>query len=275
MKLILFSKMLKEKSVPELADLALQLGLEGYDLCVRPGYPVSPDNAATELVKAVRLLGERGLAIPMVTGNFDLLLPDHPTATPLLAAMEQAEVRLLKLGYFGFDPLKQDYWQEVDRIRRALEGWEKLGASHGVKVCYHTHSHRCMGLNAGMMAHLLKGFDPRHIGAYLDPGHLVVEGEEFAVALAILKEYLSIVALKDVWRRRVEKNGHGAAQNEWVEAGQGMVDWGTVFADLNRSGFAGPLSVHCEFHCAPEQFLGAVQREVQFFRNQRARAQEA
>ncbi len=269
MKLILFSKMLKEKTIPELAELAPRLGLEGYDLCVRPGYPVSPDNAATELAKAVRLLGEAGLAIPMVTGNFDLLQPNHPTAEPLLAAMGQAGVGLLKLGYFGFDPLKQDYWQEVDGIRRALEGWEKLGAQNGVKVCYHTHSHRCMGLNAGTMAHLLRGFDPRHIGAYLDPGHLVVEGEEFAVALAILRDYLSIVALKDVRLDRVEKQGHGSVKAEWVEAGQGMVDWTAVFADLKRIGFAGPLSVHCEFHCAPDQFLGAVQREVGFFKAQR------
>ena len=62
---------------------------------------------------------------------------------------------------------------------------------------------------------------------------------------------------------------HGAAQNEWVEAGQGMVDWSTVFADLERINFAGPLSVHCEFHCAPEQFLAAVQREAGFFKAQR------
>jgi sugar phosphate isomerase/epimerase len=122
------------------------------------------------------------------------------------------------------------------------------------------------------MAHLLKGFDPRYIGAYLDPGHLLVEGEEFAVGLAILKEYLSIIALKDVWKRRVEKNGHGAAKNEWVEAGHGMVDWSEVFAHLKGMGYAGPLSVHCEFHCAPEEFMGAVEREVQFFRAQRALA---
>lgn len=269
MQLILFSKMFKGKSIPELAELALSLGAEGYDLCVRPGYPVSPDNAATELVRAVGLLRERGLSIPMVTGNFDLLLADHPTAGPLLAAMEAAGVSLLKLGYFGFDPLKQDYWQEVERIRKALGGWEKLGARHRVKICYHTHSRRCMGLNAGMLAHLVRGFDPRHIGAYLDPGHLVVEGEEFAVAVAILRDHLSIIALKDVRLQRVEKNNHGAARAEWVEAGQGMGDWTAVFAELKRIGFAGPLSVHCEFHVAPEEFMGAARREVAFFKQQR------
>lgn len=52
-----------------------------------------------------------------------------------------------------------------------------------------------------------------------------------------------------------------------------MVDWTEVFAGLKRLGYAGPLSIHCEFHCAPEEFMGAVVREVRFFRGQRDRAQ--
>ena len=63
MKLILFSKMLKEKSVEELADLAVELGIDGYDLCVRPDYPVNPDNAATALPQAARTLAQQGRVI--------------------------------------------------------------------------------------------------------------------------------------------------------------------------------------------------------------------
>ena len=56
MKLVMFSKMLKEKSVEELAELAQELGIDGYDLAVRTGYPVNPDNAATALPEAARRL---------------------------------------------------------------------------------------------------------------------------------------------------------------------------------------------------------------------------
>ena len=45
MKLIVFSKMFKDKNPEDLVNLAQEYGFEGYDLCVRPGYPVSPDNA--------------------------------------------------------------------------------------------------------------------------------------------------------------------------------------------------------------------------------------
>jgi len=267
-KLILFSKFFKEKTVPELIAQAGALGLDGYDLCVRPGYPINPDNASVELPKAVNAFRAAGLDIPMVTGNFDLLLPDHPTAEPIVAAMGQADVRLLKLGYFMIKPDTVDYWAEVDRVRKAFAGWETLGRKHGVKICYHTHSDRCMGLNAAALAHLLRGFDPQYLGAYLDPCHLCVEGEEFSLALAMMKGYVSIIGLKDVLLVRQPSNGHGTKKCEWVTAGEGMVNWTTVFADLKRVGYAGPLSAHCEFHIAPERFLAAVKQEIAFFRAQ-------
>ena len=272
MQLVLFSKMLKDKSVEELVELAHGFGAEGYDLAVRPGYPVSPENVDTALVDAVKLFGENDLAIPMITANTDLLFPDRPGVEELLGAMDRAEVRRLKLGYFKYDPLEQNYWEEVDKVRRALEGWEKAGKKHGVKICYHTHSNRCMGLNAGMLAHLIRDFDPRHIGAYLDAGHLCVEGEEFAVAAGIVREHLSMVAVKDMLMERVEKEGHGRVQRDVVEAGQGMVDWTAVFAELGRIGFDGPVSVHCEFHAEEEELLPAIGREVAFFRRIREQA---
>jgi sugar phosphate isomerase/epimerase len=269
MQLIVFSKFFKDKSIAELIELAREYGFEGYDLCVRPGYPVNPDNAAEALPGAVRAMEAAGLSIPMVTGNFDLLTPDHPTAEPLLAAMDKAGVRLLKLGYFSFDPHKQGYWSEVDRIRRAFEGWQTLAQRHTIKVCYHTHSHRCMGLNCSSLAHLLIGFDPQYIGAYIDPGHMTVEGEEFAVGAAIVNHYLSIVALKDVLLERQPVNGHGKAAARWVPAGEGMVDWTAVFAELRRLKFAGPLSVHCEFEAPAEAFMALVRREFAFFKHMR------
>ena len=92
----------------------------------------------------------------MVTANFDLLTADHPLAEPLLAAMDSADVRLLKLGYFRFDPATMDYWEQVDSVRQAFADWEKLTRAYNVKICYHTHSHYCMGLNAAALMHLLR-----------------------------------------------------------------------------------------------------------------------
>jgi len=268
MKLVVFTKLFKEKSLAELAGFAHDAKLDGFDLCVRRGYDVNPANVLTELPAAANFFAREGLSIAMVTGDFDVLLPDHATAEPHLAAMDKAGVRFLKLGYFHFDPRKQDYWPEVDRIRRAFEGWQELSRRHHVKVCYHTHSHGCMGLNCASLAHLVRGFDPQCIGAYIDPLHMLLEGEEFPVGAAMVKEHLSLVALKDVLITRQERNGHGAPAHKVVRAGEGMVDWTVVFDELSRIGFDGPLTVHCEFDVPKEEFAAAARHDAAFFRGQ-------
>jgi sugar phosphate isomerase/epimerase len=160
----------------------------------------------------------------------------------------------------------------VDRIRGNNEKWQALARRYNVKVCYHTHNERVMGINGAALCHLINGFDPLCIGVYLDPTHLVLEGEEFAFALAMVQPYLSVVSGKDVIKFRVEKNGHGSYGYRGVPAGEGFVDWTAVFSDLRRVGYDGPLSVHCEWHLENEDAVfDVLRREIQFFRHHVAR----
>ncbi len=270
MKLILFSKMLKDRSIDALADLAASLGIDGYDLAVRPGHPVNPDNVAEALPRAAATLRARGFDIPMITANTDLVDATAVGVDTLLAAMAAAEVPRVKLGYYKID-LSADYWAAVDVCREKLAFWGEKARSHGVQVLYHTHSNRCMGLNAGMLAHLLRGLDPRGVGAYLDTGHLTGEGEEFAVALAMQKEHLSAVSLKDFLLQREVHNGHGRKARNVVEAGQGMTDFTAAFECLHGIGYTGPASIHCEFEVDAAGFEAAVEREAAFFVDLRRR----
>ena len=182
--------------------------------------------------------------------------------------MDAADVRLLKLGYFAFDPVRENYWAAVERTRTALAGWSELAARYRVKVCYHTHSRGNLGLNAGMLAHLLRGFDPARIGAYLD--------EQFATGAAIIADHLAIIGLKDALLLREQRNAgaaqgaaltHGVPAIRWVEAGAGMVDWSAVRATLQWLAFTGPLSIHCEYEDPPGGHPAAMEREVTFFRS--------
>ncbi len=267
MKLVTFSKLYKEKGIDELVAWALENKLDGYDLCVREGFPVNPENAEKALPEAVATMRAAGLEIPMVTGEGGLLEPDDPTAEPLVAAMAEAGVPRLKLGYFRFDPAEMDYWEEVGKARAALEGWQQLAAKYDVTILYHTHSNRCLGLNCASMMHLLQGFDPQYIGAYIDPGHMVIEGEEFAVGLAMVREYLSAVAFKDAMNWRKGENGHGMPERYFGPAGSGVVNWTQVLSELARIGFDGPISVHCEFKAAEGKFEEVARQEYSFFRS--------
>ena len=266
--LVVFSKRFKEQSIDDLIKIAEDFQLDGYDLCIRPGYAVNPENVRQKLPQAVKQFSEAGLSVPMITASGNFLSPDDPSAEAILEGMDQSDVRLIKLGYFMFDPLKQDYWQEADRIRKCFEKWEKLAAKYNVKICYHTHSNRCMGLNCSALMHLFEGRNPRYIGAYIDPGHMAVEGEEFCFGLAMVKRYLSIVGLKDVSIERSEANGHGVLRHGWVSAPQGVVDWTTVFSELARIGFQGPFTIHCEYKIPENLFADVFRREIGFFRNQ-------
>ena len=141
-----------------------------------------------------------------------------------------------------------------------------------MKICYHTHSIRDLGMNASALMHLIQGFDPQRIGAFIDPLHFVIEGEEFATGANMVQDYLSIVALKDVLLTRGEKDGHSTVQFEVVPCGAGMVDFNNVFSTLSHFNFQGPLTVHCEFEQAQgEEFLRLSKTDASFALAQRVR----
>jgi sugar phosphate isomerase/epimerase len=171
----------------------------------------------------------------------------------------------LKLGYFRYDPARP-YWEQVDDARRSLENWEILGRIYGVQICYHTHSGNHLGLNAAALMHLLQERDPTYIGAYLDPGHFAVNGEPFAMAMAMAARYVSILSVKDVLIERTQVNDHGSKQVRWVPAGQGMVDWRAVSATLKATGFAGSASIHCEFEVPAAEWARTFAQEIAFFK---------
>lgn len=260
MKIIHFSKIFPGADATELIRLAQITGAEGYDLAVRPGYAVQPDTVE-ELPALVKTLRGAGLDVPMITAPGDFVSSQQELAPRFLKAMAQSEVPFLKLGYFKFDA-SRDYWEAVDEARREFAGWEKLAREYSVTVCYHTHSGPCLGQNASSLAHLIRGFDPQYIGAYLDPCHLRLCGEEFDFAAAVVGEYLKIVSLKDVV----------TPPRKVVPGGEGYVKWDEVFGVLKARQFAGPLTVHSEYQLPEgEAALQVVAKEIAYFKEWRAR----
>jgi sugar phosphate isomerase/epimerase len=245
MKFVMFSKLLKELSPSQLADSMLDLEFDGFDLCVREGYPVNPDNVATALPAVAKGWKARGLTVELVTTEGGFTDPVKPDVEPLMAACSEIGCRRIKLGYWVWRG--EPYWERVDTIRKALEGFQKLCAKYEVRVMCHTHSGPYYGSNCAGGMLLVKGFDPRYVGIYIDPGHLAMGGENLPMAFSMVKDYLRMVAVKSPGWFKTEKDGAVKWEHRLVPLREGMVDWRQVLALMKEHGYDGPMSLHSEY----------------------------
>lgn len=266
MKITYFSKYDKDLSVEKLGEKVKAMGFDGIDLTVRPGHPVDPENVIETLPKAQKVWNSQGLEATFITTHFGFLDPTDPTAKKLYVACSEAGIKWIKLAYWKY-PKRQDYWEEVERIRKALEGFERLSRKHAVKTCCHTHSGALYGSNCASLMHLIKGFDPKYIGAYIDTGHLILDGEAYEVGLAMVKDYLSLVALKDAIYTKGEANGELVDKPKFVPLGKGLVPWKKFFTLLSDAGYDGPLSIHGEYEYVEKKIRDKwVKEDLEFIR---------
>lgn len=266
MNLIMFTKHLEGLDLPALIDALQAAGVNGADLCVREGYPVAPSNAETALPAAAKAFADAGLSIPLVTGPTSLTQPDVDYAEPLYAACGEAGVKHIKLGYWRWHP-GMDYWAEIDKARGYLDGFQALSAKYGVKSVVHTHSGTYLGVNASAATTLVQGFDPQHVGLFLDPGHLSIDGEPVDMALNIAAPYLSVMAFKDFVLERITKNGRTTMNKAVRKLGWGMVDWEMTLSTLQSLKFAGPISMHSEYNdVPPETVVDLTRTDTRFIR---------
>jgi sugar phosphate isomerase/epimerase len=266
MKHIMFTKHLEGLDVGGIIDSLKSAGMDGADLCVREGYPVNPENIDKAMPEAAKQFADNGLVIPLVTAPGDFNKPDVDYADKYFAACGAAGVGHIKLGYWHWKP-DTHYWDYLDEIRVWMEGFAKLSEKHGVKTVVHNHSGKSMGLHSCAAMNVVKGFDPKHVGIFADVGHLGVSGEPIAMALDIVREYLSVMAFKDLIRQRPFGGvKQGAPAGGTMRLGQGFVDWPEVVATLKALKFDGPVSFHSEYVGEPvETVIDLARIDKRFF----------
>ena len=131
--------------------------------------------------------------------------------------------------------------------------FQALSEKTGVQTVVHNHSGRSMGLNSVAAMNLVKGFDPKHIGIFSDPGHLSLCGEPIDMALDIVRDYLSILAFKDMILERRIRDGQATWGSSVRKLGWGFVDWETTLATLKAMQFNGAISMHSEYSGEPTE----------------------
>lgn len=271
MQYIMFTKHLEGLDLTGIIQALKTAGVSGADFCVRPGYPVTPQNAAVELPRAAGHFRNEDLSIPLVTTPTGFTDPAADFADDLYAACAEAGVRFIKIGYWHWQPAEH-YWDTAARMKDALAAFAELSARHGVTTLVHNHSGHSMGLNGNGAMHLVRDFDPAQVAIFADPGHLAICGEPPDMALDIMRSHLAVCAFKDLWHVPVQRGGRTVWGSRCVRMGHGLVDWETVLTALDTISFAGPVSFHSEYAGEPVPTVIDLTRcDVRFIDALRAR----
>lgn len=240
--IVFFSKHLAELSWGDLGAAVKTMGYAGVDLTVRPGGHVLPERVAEDLPKAVAAIRDGGSEVHMLTTG--LLRADEPAARPTVMAARAVRVTLLKAGYYRY--AFKDVRAELEAAVRSFAGLARLAAETGVTFGYHNHSGSYVGAAMWDTVQLVEPVPPAAAGYYFDIRHAVVEGGDAGWRLGthLVSRRLRMLGAKDFyWDRRAD----GRWQIVDCPLGEGMVPWPSFFAEIAKTGFDGPVTVHVEY----------------------------
>ena len=248
MKRLMFTKMVQSCGLGEAAAHAKALGFDGVDLTVRDQGHVLPEDVRDGLPAAVEIFRRHGLDVPMISTG--VTTGDEVYAKDLFDTAGRCGVKYVKVGYWWLG--EEPYGKYLSRFEDAARGVSKIEAlakDAGVCAIIHTHSGACVSAVAAYVRQLLEGRNHDHIGAYVDVGHLVVEGgfNGWVVGMELLAPYLKVVAVKNfIWRSEQRDN---YVNWFWKVAplAAGIAPWPKALEILKAIGFDGYISIHSEY----------------------------
>ena len=238
----IFSKHLQWLDYRELGLVASQLGFDGIDLTVRPTGHVLPEEVRTDLPRAVSDVGESGLRVPTITTA--VTRPEGAGTREILETASGLGIPFYRLGYYRY-PEDKDISETLAEINKSLAGLAELNRRFEICGDYQNHagaSH--FGAALWDLRQALEGLPRRWLGCQFDIRHATVEGGlAWPTNFKALADRIHTVVVKDFrWR---ETPGGWRVEN--CPLGEGMVPIGPFLTLLLKSGFAGPISLHCEY----------------------------
>jgi sugar phosphate isomerase/epimerase len=102
---------------------------------------------------------------------------------------------------------------------------------------------------------LVKDYDPRYVGAILDPAHNGLQGEDPEPALDIVASHLCVVNLKNAIWLRVDPPGSRPAaawEVRWTSGPEGRASWPRVAAKIKAMDYRGPVCLSAEYSQSAE-----------------------
>lgn len=232
-----FTKPWQDFSLDALADLIAELGFDGIELPVRPGFQVEPDRIEETLPAAVSAFQKRGLSIYSVAGDLNL-----KTAT----ACADAGVPVLRtmLKIHGQLP----YMEQVDAFRRTCLELQTAIDGTDTTIGLQNHCDEFVTSAIGLI-HAIEPLSSSLVSAVLDMGHTGLDGEHETMAIDIAWDRLSLINLKNAVRYEDGKDALGCTiwNRTWVSGREGYTSWLKVVTELGRRKYTKPICLTCEY----------------------------
>lgn len=266
----LFSKHLQFLDYGAMAKAAVDIGLDGLDLTVRPGGHVEPEHFERDLPKAVAAIRDAGLACEMMTTK--IVGTENQRDYELLALARSLGIGRYRLGGLRYVKNARPI-ETVERYRNQLAALAEWNREIGITGMYQNHSGENQFGAAVWDAFLaIRDLDPDYLGIQFDIRHATTEGGlMWPNSFRLARPHIRSVVYKDFkW---------GVVDGKWklvnTPIGQGMVDFPRYFRMLKDEGMNYPISLHCEYDLGgankgkrkltiPESdVLAAIKRDVE------------
>jgi len=237
-----FTKAWPNMPLPELAAYVAQLGFDGIELPVRPGFQVEPERARQDLPTAAKIMADHGLQIYSVAGPSDASSVD----AYLIEACAEAGVPILRVMARVFPD--ERYTQAETRIQKEYDALVPLLQEHGVTLGVQNHCDAFVPNALGLRA-LIGKYDPKVIAAIWDAAHEAINGTRPEFALDIIWSHLCMVNFKNAfWRQTNGPEADVAAwRHYWTDGRHGLCSWPRVVQVLKERGYEGIICLTAEY----------------------------
>jgi sugar phosphate isomerase/epimerase len=263
-QVLVFVKHWPELSLQALGGMVKELGFDGVELPVRPGFQVFPENAARMLPEAVRILADQGIRTASVAADAseEIIKACGKAGVPLIRIMAPVD---MKTGYLATESRAK---KRLDALLPALE-------DHGIAIGVQNHCGMFIGSAVGIM-HLIESYDPKLVGAVLDLGHSGLVGEPDEMAIDVVWSHLLLVNLKSAyWRRPAGPEVKDALWKPyWTLGGFGLCSWSKVIEELRRRRYGGDICLTAEYsspdensHLDGEAVKERARRDLEYLRS--------
>ncbi|WP_276256396.1 sugar phosphate isomerase/epimerase family protein [Halomontanus rarus] len=255
----LFSKVLRDRSLEEAAELTAEIGYDGFEpMCREPH--LDADRTTDEVTALGERLDDLGLEVPCLatyTGNYA-----GKSESECEAELEELETffefaRILDCDVVRHDPGEPAIRTATDDdIERASAWYARAAdraAEYGLTLAIEIHARRLCETVAST-ERVLEAIDRENVGVIHDAGNMFLVGEDFgADSVRRLGDDLVHVHVKDE-RRVDDPDAAGAFQLETDDGletfqprrlGEGAVDHAPLFDALAESGYDGAVTAEC------------------------------